>query len=877
MRVLIYVEPHPLRGSMIHFNDVARKFLPILGSRDGYDIRMYANSETFSRLDKEIPGDKRKSLILPTKGESDLFRDYLNDWHGVGINLWLDLMNGGRVADAYVDILKRIWKIFPFDVVVHWGENGAVTRFVEEYPVARIGMELGCTRPPFMSSIVMDPFGTNGAAIVPRLDVSDIEKIVGGKSLSATEALLAYAENIGSTAYEDQFLPPPAELPAAFMSRGKTVFLPLQLYDDANLLRFSPYKTVSDVVLDVVPKLVEGGCKVIIKPHPASEHRANARLENKIARNAIEPWAADVFWCDEQDSDYNNSRLISMSDAVVTVNSSTGFEALYYDKPVIVMGDAVYKPTGIFPTIQEFLSGDYDKNKYLYGIGLLRRFFLNGYLRPAAERGNPALFMQMVGLINGLWRLDKSPLAMASGMYQSLNVQSSIFAKTAMLKGISVAGTNEFGAPTNIAAPEQDGEKEKSVEKSGGAGRDIVFLVSRMISESDKKNVSELSAWLDEKLEGNESRHAFFERLGIVDRNYYLEMYPDIRDAEVCPVIHYATHGFLEGRSPRRGIEEGKGEMVEVLLRTAQDVFNGGAGIYPLPKDKEDSRKHALKSISDRLNSSGRKICVVAHLYYADLVDEILSKLNNIEENFDLVVTLPDWGADVIEKKVLQNYPDAVFYRVCNRGRDIAPFLDVLPLMLASRHELVLKLQTKRGYYLGGKMLPEFGDIWREESLEFLLGDAGRVSGIVSHLRGREASMIGGAPYFVSLEKYPYHDNGGLAWMLMGDEAFSKKYGFFVGTMFWSRLDCLRPLIESAGLSMLSFSDETGVNDGELADLIERVFGHLAGHANGISVIDENGALKARAQPSDQSIHQHLQESQEKRSAMKRSVHGLIW
>ena len=32
MRVLIYVEPHPIRDSKTMFNDVARKFLPLLSA-----------------------------------------------------------------------------------------------------------------------------------------------------------------------------------------------------------------------------------------------------------------------------------------------------------------------------------------------------------------------------------------------------------------------------------------------------------------------------------------------------------------------------------------------------------------------------------------------------------------------------------------------------------------------------------------------------------------------------------------------------------------------------------------------------------------------------------------------------------------------------
>lgn len=872
MKVLIYVEPHPLRGSMVHFNNVAREFLSVLGSRDGYDVRMYANNETFLHIEKEIPDAVKQSLIKPLASESRMFQRYLKNWHEEGIEHWLDLMNGGQVADGYVEVLRRIWRIFPFDVIIHWGENGAVTRFVEGRPIVRIGMELGCTRSPFMSSIVMDPYGTNGAALVPRLDISEIQDIVGDKLLPAADSLFAYAENIGATAYEDQFRPPPSELPAAFLRGEKTVFLPLQLYDDANLLRFSPYGTVTDVVMDIVPKLVKGGCKVIIKPHPASKFRANAHLENMIAKNAIEPWASSVFWCDENNAEYNNPRLISISDAVVTVNSSTGFEALYYDKPVVVMGDAVYKPTGLFPTLEQLLSDGYDKDKYLHGISLLRRFFMDAYLRPASERMNHALFMQMVGLINGLWRIDRTPAAMAWGIYQSLSIKSAIFAKTAMLKGVSVAGVNEFGVAKNIASV------EKNVLSGKKSDMDMIHLARQLIADSEATDYSGFSEWLDETLKDEGSRYILIEKFSLVDGDYYLDRYQDVKRAEICPLEHYAAHGFLEGRSPRRTIKEEVGALEDALLCAANEVFEGDSGFHPLPEDKERSRQLALQAISEKLSTSANRICVVAHLYYTDLVDDLLSKLACIDEGFDLIATLPDWGADAIENKVRKKFPDAIFYRAANRGRDIAPFLDVLPLLMDAGREIVLKVQTKRGYYSDGRFVPEFGDIWREECLDLLLGGKAQVARIVSHLRDEKlASMVGPAPYFVSLKKYPYHDNGGFAQFLMGDDAFAKTHGFFAGTMFWARLDCLQPLSKYACLSMTSFADETGKNDGELADLVERAFGHLAGKANGVSVIDEEGGLTSKAQPSEKSIHQHLSEREASIAAAKGSERVLIW
>lgn len=77
-----------------------------------------------------------------------MFHDYKQPWHTKGIKNWVDLIKGnGDISQASFQVLKRIWLNFPFELIIHWGENGAVTHFTEQYQVDRIAMELGCTRP----------------------------------------------------------------------------------------------------------------------------------------------------------------------------------------------------------------------------------------------------------------------------------------------------------------------------------------------------------------------------------------------------------------------------------------------------------------------------------------------------------------------------------------------------------------------------------------------------------------------------------------------------------------------------------------------------------------------------------------------------------
>ena len=42
---------------------------------------------------------------------------------------------------------------------------------------------------------------------------------------------------------------------------------------------------------------------------------------------------------------------------------------------------------------------------------------------------------------------------------------------------------------------------------------------------------------------------------GMFDRSYYLQTYPDVRDAHVFPLLHYLRYGGFEGRNPSESFD----------------------------------------------------------------------------------------------------------------------------------------------------------------------------------------------------------------------------------------------------------------------------------------------------------------------------------
>lgn len=883
MRVLIYVEPHPIRDSQTMFNAVAREFLPLLaGSTSDFDVRMYGTRALFGALGVDALSGVEKRLIRANPVEEVLFAGHLCDWESEGIPAWLGLMAGDDVADDYVEVLRRVWSIFPFDIIVHWGENGAVTRFVEERPVTRIAMELGCTRAPFLRTVVMDPFGTNGSAIVPRLSVEDLREIVADNPMTAAEALYGYSANVEALPYEQQFLPLDGGDWSARILRAnkKIAFLPLQLHDDANLLRFSKYDTVEEVVLDVVPKLAAAGYVTVIKTHPDAKSRHQSQVAFSIAKSALQPWAENVVWLDATKMVYNNAQLAALADLVVTVNSSVGFESLYYDKVVTVLGDAVYKPTGLFPDLDEAISYDFDLPTYLHGIGLLRRFMLGGYMVSDVGRREFTAFQSIAVTIDAARRgHDTDPAAVAKRMYQTFSLAREHQVRARMVRGGSIPGSNEFGVPSvktaHPAVIDQTGGEILRTEFTGPARR-----LNAMIGAVDGDSFREAlrTAFADSKTTEKLIRSA-----GIVDETFYLTEYKDVAKAGVDPVRHWVHHGLREGRRSRRGLDiRSVDQLVDELVSASGPLFDGTPNFldFPLDEDAEARRHTSLAAIRDGLGARGNKLAVIVHLYYSHLVPEILESLANIPEGFDLVVTIPDWGNRRIVELVRALYPNALLYPAVNRGRDIGPFIDVLPAVLEHDYDAILHLQTKDGYHHAGRLRRDLSELWRREALDALVGGPERVAAILDAFRTNPAvNEVGPKPHYLSLEKYPYHDGGHLGEVTLGS---TPAEGFFAGTMFWARPDVLRPLVEPGALSMTSFGDETGSTDGEMAQLVERLFGHAALADGGVILgapVDPAEPLVTDLQPLAVTIHEHMETALAAKQAARKE-HGrgaLAW
>lgn len=116
----------------------------------------------------------------------------------------------------------------------------------------------------------------------------------------------------------------------------RTIFLPMQVANDTQITLYSPWIRSMEQLVDVVLRAMPEGYSLIVRDHP--EDRRN-RSYDKVIEQVKK---AGAYWAPTQPL----LPIIRNADAIVTVNSTVGFEGLLWNKPVVTLGQAFYEGPG---------------------------------------------------------------------------------------------------------------------------------------------------------------------------------------------------------------------------------------------------------------------------------------------------------------------------------------------------------------------------------------------------------------------------------------------------------------------------------------------------------------------------------------------------
>ncbi|PKO09667.1 MAG: hypothetical protein CVU40_10260 [Chloroflexi bacterium HGW-Chloroflexi-2] len=351
------------------------------------------------------------------------------------------------------------------------------------------------------------------------------------------------------------------------------------------------------------------------------------------------------------------------------------------------------------------------------------------------------------------------------------------------------------------------------------------------------------------------------------DTSYYLSQYPDVKESRMNPLVHYIRYGVREKRSINKlqGTIISKTSQIKnvTLIRKIKNkIFSIGMNFYKsLPSKYRSKIQNFIGSHFQKLHieiinfyyKSGKfdsqnvnllnnqlidldleepakkpngSIGIHLHIFYDDLVDELINYLKNMPFPYDLFISVTNDDSYEICLKSFKNLPlcNKQEIKVApNRGRDIASFICLFGEEL-QKYDYIAHLHTKKSVYNNEATLG-----WRDYLFKSLLGSKEQIQKIFTLFNKDNNYGIIYPQNFVLL---PYWANTWLAnkesarhWTRrIGINIFPTGYfDYPASSMFWAQSKALT-LLFNADITFNDFPEENGQNDGTLAHTLERLF-----------------------------------------------------
>jgi lipopolysaccharide biosynthesis protein len=218
-------------------------------------------------------------------------------------------------------------------------------------------------------------------------------------------------------------------------------------------------------------------------------------------------------------------------------------------------------------------------------------------------------------------------------------------------------------------------------------------------------------------------------------------------------------------------------------------------------------------------------VAIVVHVHYLDIFDEILEYLKRLPRGeFHVFVTASNEHVDAVSQQLAATGHPHEVIGCPNRGRDVLPFLRVLPRILAGNFGTVIKVHTKKS--------PQRvdGEAWRRVCFEKLLRVDSIASLRESFTKQPRVAIFGPKEYVVPLA-YFWGGNRerviALAMRLGIQPDELEASAFVAGTMFACRREILW-LLHALRLEEDDFEQEAEQADGTAAHVVERLIGVAA-------------------------------------------------
>ena len=230
-------------------------------------------------------------------------------------------------------------------------------------------------------------------------------------------------------------------------------------------------------------------------------------------------------------------------------------------------------------------------------------------------------------------------------------------------------------------------------------------------------------------------------------------------------------------------------------------------------------------------------IAVQAHIYFIDLLEEIINKTNNIPVKFDLYITTTSSEKKKYIEKNIKNYSKHNNYEILvleNKGRDVLPLI-IQFKRVYKKYKYFCHIHSKKT-----EASPKRGYLWRRYLFDNLLGSKEIISEILTNFENNNKLGFIFPETYIELIKYFFHiDMNNIKYLnyLLNYIFPGYRIGGFeefpAGNMFWARVDAVYQIFEGNILEQ-GTPKERGQLDSTILHAVERIWTYIV-QLNGYS------------------------------------------